>query len=537
MLPCSRSAPAGRNPGRRAWRLVGALLVAASIAACGTDDRARQPVDGGAIDPAATVRIAWSTVPTQLDPHRSTVEAVDFRVLNLVYDRLLTIEPDGSIGPMMATAWEYAPDGRSLTLTLREDVAFRDGTPLDADAVVINLERVLSLDSVVAARLANVAGVAAVAPHQVRIDLKNPTTELPSMLAQNAGMILNPTLLANGDPATTADGSGPYVVESFAPGTSLILTRAPDADRYWDPEAAKVARFEHSRIVDPRALTSALRAGQVDAAQLASPDQLTDVQVEVDRGSLAVTPVAAQGSVTLFLNRKVAPLDRLEVRQAINQALDRRALVDTFYPGSEPAAQMWRKSSPYFDSEIGDPYPFDPAAARQRLAAAGFPDGIDIGTVLVSNSLPGSLGEAVQAMLGDAGIRLQLQITDSAQIYAEYAKGIAPLMLNYTAGQGSAAATIDRLTGAAQNPAGRSPEFEALLTAANDNRMPEPEQDAAFRATTRYLAEQAWYAPILWISFPWVHSPQLSGLSMEEMDYSTTIGAYDWRYVGMRAND
>lgn len=208
-----------------AWRgrgaLAPALMALLLLAACGTNVAVDQPVDGprsGATDRNAVVRVGLATLPTQLDPHNSTVEAVDFRILNLVYDRLLTIESDGSIGPMLATAWEYGADGRSLTLTLRKGVSFRDGTPLDAAAVVANLERARTAGSAISSRLTNVAGVAEIAPNQVRIDLKAHTTEIPAALAQNAGLIMNPKLFESGNPAAVVDGSGPYLVEELQPG-------------------------------------------------------------------------------------------------------------------------------------------------------------------------------------------------------------------------------------------------------------------------------------------------------------------------------
>src|SRR5262245_33559623 len=146
-------AAAGRPGRHRLAAAVSALVLTAGVAACGSGSGpADSAASTGPADPAATVRVAWSTLPTQLDPAKATVEPVDFRILNLVYDRLLSISPTGDIEPMLATAWEYTPDGLGLDLTLREGVAFRDGTPLDAAAVVANLERVRTLGSTVSQR-------------------------------------------------------------------------------------------------------------------------------------------------------------------------------------------------------------------------------------------------------------------------------------------------------------------------------------------------------------------------------------------------
>lgn len=518
----------------RGW---GALLLAllVTVAACGGGSETGSGQGSGAgsqVDREATVRVGWAAMPAQLDPHRAVSEPVEFRVLNLIYDRLLTINGDGSIGPMLATKWQYAEDGLSLTLTLREDVQFRDGTPLDAAAVVTNLERVRSLGSNVSTRLTNVTSVAASGPYEVRIDLATPTTELTAALAMNAGMIINPGLLAAGDPGTTTDGSGPYVLEDFVPSVSMTLKRAEDVEEYWDPEAAQVARWEFTEIEDPRALTNALRSGQIDVVEIAASERVADVQSQIDQGDLTLT-YARQGTVVLlYFNRVLAPLDDVEVRRAINQAIDRKALTDTFLPGSDPAVQMFRDNHPGFDPELGDPYPFDPETARERLANAGYPDGIDAGTAMITGALPSGLGEALQAMLADAGITIELQVVDSVQISGEQPKGALPMYVNYGSNPGSTSAALQRRAGPGLNPAGTTPEFDTLFAAANDNRLTEDEQNEGWRAVSRYLAEEAWFAPLVHMSFPWVYRSEITGIS-EESPYMSTLGPYDLRYVAM----
>jgi peptide/nickel transport system substrate-binding protein len=506
------------------------VVLATTVAACGAGG---SEVSSGPANPDATVRVAWSTLPTQLDPLKSTPEPVDFRVMNLVYDRLLTISPTGEIEPAVATEWQYSPDGLTLALTLREDIEFRDGTPLDASAVVTNLERARNLGNSISQRLSNISNVTAAEPFRVEIALRQPTTEILSVLAQNAGLMLNPKLIENGDPSTTTDGSGPYLIENFESGSSVTLVRAEDHDSYWDQDAAAAARFEYTRIADPRALVNALRGGQVDAAQLAQPEQVEDLRSEVDRGDLTITSVSPQTGVFLYLNRNQGPLAQPEVRKAVNHAIDRNTLVENFYPGSEIATQFWRKNDPHFDEELADNYPFDSSKARELLKEAGFENGLDLGPILVSNSMSTAFAQSLQAMLADAGITTDIQVMDSGQIFAEYARGQAPLMLNYASHYGSPAVTMIARTNPAYNPAGTTPEYDALFSAANDNRISADEQIAGFRNASVYLSDEAWYAPIVWINFPWAHTPALRGFSSEEMDFASTTGPYDWRYVGI----
>jgi peptide/nickel transport system substrate-binding protein len=512
----------------------GALLVAllVGLAACGGESASQSDQGAsGEVDREATVRIGYSALPSQLDPHMSVSEPIEFRTLNLVYDRLLTIKADGSIGPMLATEWEYAEDGLGLTLTLRENVKFHDGTPLDAAAVVANIERVRSLSSATGITLANVASVEATGPYEVRLGLKAPTTEIPAVLASNAGMIINPNLLATGDPGATTDGSGPYVVDDFVPSVSLALNRADDVDEYWDPEAAQVARFEYTEFPDPTATTNALRSGQIDYAEINAEERVAELQDQIDDGDLGIINSGAIFT-TIYLDRTMGPLGDREVRAAMNQAIDRETLIDTFFPGSEPAVQSFFEAEPWFNSEVGDPYPFDPEAARERLSDAGYPDNLDLGVMMVGNALPGGVAPAVQAMLADAGMTIEIQVVDAAQISTAQAERQAAMFLHFSGHRGAPSPNISRRVAPRLNAAGTTPEFDALFAAANDNRLPAAEQEAAWQEVSGYLAEEAWFVPLVHRVTPVVFDSAIVGIS-EESDYATTLGLYDLRYLAM----
>jgi peptide/nickel transport system substrate-binding protein len=507
-----------------------ALLV--GLAACGSDSASESNQSGsGEVDREATARIGWASLPSQLDPHSAVSEPIEFRTLNLIYDRLLTINADGSIGPMVATEWAYAEDGMALNLTLREDVQFHDGSPLDAAAVVANIERVRTLPNATGISLTNVVSAEATGPYAVRIGLKAPTTEVPAALASNAGMIINPSLLATGDPSATTDGSGPYVLDEFVPSVSMALKRADDVDEYWDADAAQVARFEFTEFSDPTATTNALRSGQIDFAEITSAERVEELQSQIDSGDFDVVYAGATFT-TFYLDRTQAPLDDLEVRAAMNQAIDRETLTDTFFPGSEAAVQSFPEAEPWFNSEVGDPYPFDPEAARERLADAGYPDGIDLGVVMVSNALPDGVAPAVQAMLADAGMTVELQVVDAAQISTAQTERAAPMFIHFSGHRGTPSTNIARRVAPRLNPAGTTPEYDALFAAANDNRLPADEQEAGWQDVSGYLAEEAWFVPLVHQRYANVFDSAIVGVS-EKSSYATTLGLYDLRYLAV----
>ncbi len=152
-----------------------------------------------------------------------------------IYDRLLTLDRDLQLRPMIARTWSFAPDGRQLTLRVRADARFHDGTRVDATAVKFSLDRAKALPgSTAAASLTSIDAVTVVDGHTVLLALNRATSDLLFELAGPAGSIINPKMatadLSQGTP--DAAGSGPWVVSHFAPNDAVTYRRAPT--RSWD---------------------------------------------------------------------------------------------------------------------------------------------------------------------------------------------------------------------------------------------------------------------------------------------------------------
>lgn len=518
------------------WRGgIAAVLAATLLVACGSGggDNAA-PGDSGApaqgpVDPNATLRVGYGVAPTSLDPHAATSEVVSFRFgLAQVYDRLFTVTAEGVAEGMLVDSYSYSDDGLALTMRLREDVTFRDGTPLDAEVVRANLERARTMQSpVVKTLLSQVSGVEAVGPYEVRLTLSEITSAIPFTLANIAGFIMHPDLIASGDPATEANGSGAYSVESWTPGETLTLVR--DREDYWDPEAAKIARVEYSAITDQQAYTNAILGGQIDIGQF-QPQNVAGVE---GREGLVTVRVPQGIGLGLYLNLRAAPLDQLPVRQALNHAYDRQAIVEALYPGSEPKWQHTREGLPGYAPDLKETFPHDPERARELLAQAGFPDGVDLGEILISQSVGPGPTAVLQEQLAEAGIRITPVVVDNLQIFPRYAEGGNAAMLQYTPAISEPVSyAANRF--AVRQPGGfpESPEFQDLLTKAADNRLGEGEREEAYQALNTFMTEQAWGAEIVWINYPWVMSDRVQNFSVE-MDYATTFGPYDFRYLAM----
>jgi peptide/nickel transport system substrate-binding protein len=514
---------------RRPWRtVVVAALAAALLAACGGGGGGGAAA-AGPPDPAASLRAGWTVGPTHLDPHMAQSEVAWFRFgFTSVYDRLFTVTAAGEAKGMLVEDFDYAPDGLGLNLTLRQGVTFRDGKALDAAAVKVNLDRARTLQSpAVKSRMTPVTDVTVTGPYTLTLTLDRPTPAIPYVLADMAGFIMHPDLIANGDPATTVNGSGAYSVESFTPGQSLVLVR--DRDDYWDSDAAKVAKIEHRVIGDFQAFSNALAGGQIDIGQF-QPNNVASIE---GRPGLATVPVPQGISSDFMFNRDIAPMNDVNVRKAINLALDREAITQALYPGSQAKYQYYREGLPGYDPTI-KPTPRDVEGAKALLAQSGLTGGVDLGEILVSTAVTKGLIEVVQQQLLEAGIRMTPVSVDAIQIFSRYAEGKSAGLVQFSQTGTEPSAGASAVWGRQLNPAGTTPEFDALLAAAADNRKTPEERSVGYQAFQHYLLDEAWSAPITFITYPWVMSERLGGFSAQ-MDYATTIGPYDFRYLTMAA--
>jgi peptide/nickel transport system substrate-binding protein len=507
--------------------MAGAVLLAGCGGPGGSGEAATAAT--GPVDRAQELHRGNVVTASHLDPHAATSELAWFLTgLPSVYDQLFVVDAAGRPEGRLVTEWSYGQEGLSLRLALREGVTFRDGVPLDAAAVKTSLDRARTLQTpAVKQRMEPVIAVEVTAPYEVVLMLDRPTPSMPSVLADCAGFIMHPDLVANGDPATQVNGSGAYSVESFTPGQQLSMAR--DRDDYWDPDAAQFARITHTAYPEASAYANAMASGAIEIGQF-QPGQ--ELALDGRRG-LRVERVPVSVGMDLFLNQTLAPLDRLEVRQAVNHAYDRKAIVEALYVGSVPKHQYAREGLPGHDPALEDAYPFDPARARELLARAGFPDGVDLGEVIVSQSVVGGLGDVLQRQLSEAGIRSSFVTVSSLEVIPRWAAGGSPAFLGFSSyGTDFAGGAASRW--GTQQPGDMPEDYNRLMGLAADNRIPEEQREAGYQAVNRYLVEQALAAPIVWINYPWVMSDRVVGFG-PEMTYTTTVGPHEHRYLGKTA--
>lgn len=465
-----------------------AVVAAVVLAAC-----TPEATSGPDVDPDGSLTFGYFEPATSLDPHQGT-SSQDIPWLLPVYASIFSYADDGSVAPGLAESWEQTDD--ALTVTLRDGLAFHDGSTLDADAVVANIDRAMTLEtSTVKGDLSSVASVEATDALTVVFELEAPDAALPAKLADRAGMIVSPTAFDDGtNLAIAPDGAGPWKLVEYAPGDHLTVERF---DGYYDPDSVLLASLTIRLIDDDDTRLSAIRAGEVDVAQISA----AQVQLASADSSLEVRTDPALAIDHIGLNISIAPFDNPLVREAINYAIDREALLEGIYRGTGVIA--WQPFPPgYFanDPELEGMFPYDPDKARELLAEAGYPDGFSFDFKTNTQPFRVQATQAVAGMLADVGIQTNIIPMEGPALLDEfyYQNAVAAYVTPW-GGRADASQTLDNLFGPTglNNPAKvTDPELADVL----DEARASGDQDARgelFRKASDLIMQDSRMIPLM----------------------------------------
>ncbi len=388
-------------------RLRGGLAVAAivalvgGIAACAPSQRDESPgsdTSNGA-GAGGSFIFAASSDPVSLDPAMAS-DGESFRVARQMFEGLVgTKVGTTDLDPLLALSWESSTDGKSHTFTLREGVKFSDGTDFNAEAVCANFERWfnwtgLNQNENITYYYKNIfkgyktgetasdalyKNCQADAATKVTINLNTPFASFVQSMTLPAFSMQSPEAMkqynADNTSGTEDDprfseyatahptGTGPFLFESWERGQQVKLKRNDD---YWG-EKAKISEAIVRVISDPKARTQELEAGNIDGYDLVAP---ADIQALKDKGfQIQVRP--AFNILYLGINQKNKELKDVRVRQAINYAIDKEAVVKQSLPeGSKAALEFMPDLVNGYNADV-DQYAYDPEKAKSLLAEAG----------------------------------------------------------------------------------------------------------------------------------------------------------------------
>lgn len=407
------------------------------------------------------------------------------------YESLLHANVDGGFDPALATEWGWESP-TLFTLTLREGVTFSDGEPFNAAAVKANIERYKDAQGRSAAQLKPVESVEVISDYEVAMHLSSPQPDMQLILSQNMGMMISPAVLATPDVLLTEPvGAGPYVLDVANTVADNVYTFTKNPD-YWNADAIPFDTMVFQIFSDAQAAFNAVQSGQVD---------LTFGTYEnVDAATAAALTVAeAPGTlvnvqIVDMAGEEVPALGDVRVRQALNYAVDRDAIVASVQPG-RATPQVWHSASEAFDPELEDYYPYDPEKAKQLLADAGYADGF---TFKVNNHpLMQTVAQAVAGYLAEVGVTMEIVVQPTvAEFVAAGIAGKYPAVLAPNVSQ-SASIDIQNLmlpTGGKNARHSEDPKVTELYQAAAS--MSAEDRATEYQKIAEIALDDAWFIGI-----------------------------------------
>jgi peptide/nickel transport system substrate-binding protein len=323
-------------------------------------------------------------------------------------EALLNSDNSGKLNPVLATSWTVAPDGKSITFNLRKGVKFHDGTDFNAAAAKWNMERFMAA---VPGMVPLWTGVDVIDDYTIKLNLKAFQNTLYNDLEAPPGLMVSPTAAQKNGldwMKTNEAGTGPFMVKSFSRDVSLVYTRF---ENYWG-DKPYLDGITTTFIPDANTARTAFEAGQQDVFSSNSDAVAADL---IKKGYLLDNRPSTLMVLVPDSKHDTSPLSKLAVRQAISYAIDRDSIVKTLGYGFWEVANQHNASYQFGRIDPSQvPYKYDPAKAKQLLAAAGYPNGFSttiIYTLTFGNSDPLL---AIQASLKEIGINVTLNQVEFA---------------------------------------------------------------------------------------------------------------------------
>jgi len=370
-----------------------------------------------AAQPAGTLVVGLVAEPVNLDPAQVT-DLNSNRVGRRVVETLVTF-PDEStqVVPGLAESWTISKDGLQYTFKLRSGIKFHDGTPLTAEAVKFSIERQINPEHP-AHKLGkypfagfffgNVKAVETLSDERVAFLLKEPRASFLSILTAGAASIVSPTAVMKSGPDYPLQpvGTGPFKFVSWDRGQRVVLEKNP---AYWK-FPVKLDRVIYRPIVEDQARLTELLTGSLDLIVGVPPDFVGQLE---SGGKAAVLKQVGAHVWYLGINNQKKPFDDKRVRQALNYAVNKDAIVRDVLKGTGTPSRGPVLPNTWAADATLKAYPYDPERAKKLLAEAGYPNGFAT-TLWVPESgsgmqSPVAMSTVMQSNLKAVGVNVTLQ--------------------------------------------------------------------------------------------------------------------------------
>lgn len=366
---------------------------------------AQEPKRGG------TLTVGLAQDPPIVDPIR-TGSFTERQFATGIYESLFDIDAKGQAVPFLAESFTVSEDVKTYRVKLHPNIKFHDGTPLNAEAVVANLDRTRNPANGCRCLsfVQDIVDVKIIDPLTVEFVLKTPNAAFPTILADAPGVMVSPTAF-KADPKTIGTnpvGTGPFKFVEWIRGSRFVMTRNT---AYWRPGLPYLDQVVLRGIQNTETLQAAFLSGQTEI--IIQPSFQFVAQMKKDKKYIVLQP-GGFGYDGVYMNLTEAPFDDQRVRQAVAQSIDRELLRKTLMFGVPQLAHGPFGPGMTMFQEVPNYPKYDPAKAKALIAAYGKP----VTFTLQFNNSPATqrLAQSLQEMWGQVGMKVDLQPVDQNRI-------------------------------------------------------------------------------------------------------------------------
>src|SRR5215468_3894204 len=436
---------------------------------------------------------------TWFDPAETPGIITPFMVLYALHDGMVKPMPGQPLAPSLAESWTGSEDGAVYEFVLRKGATFHNGEPVTAEDVKFSFERYRGTSHDLIKN--RVAAVETPDPQHIRFKLKAPWPDFLTFYATatGAGWIVPKEYAGKvGDDGfkKAPIGAGPYKFVSFTPGVELVLEAF---DQYWR-KTPSVKRLVFRSIPEETTRLAALQRGEVDIVYSIRGELAEELR---RTPGLTLKPVVPPAPFWIYFPDQwdpKSPWHDERMRQAASFALDRKAMNDAITLGY---SKITGSIIPYsFDFFWQPPLPaYEPAKAKQLLAEAGHPNGLDAGDFYCDSSYS-NVAEAALDNFQAAGIRLKLRPLERAAFVEAYSnKKLKNLILGGSGAFGNAATRLEAfVVKSGAYVYGSYPDIDALYQQ-QAAELDHKKRAAVLDKMQQILAERMIYAPIWQLGF------------------------------------
>ena len=387
---------------------------------------------------SSTLRVARGQVTDSLDAQKTSA-LVAHEIMWQIYDSLIYLDEQGTVHPGLATEWEFSEDNLSVTYTLREGVNFHDGTPFNAAAVQATVER--HLDPETASPTAYMLGpldhVEATGEHTVVYTYTEPFVPMFVGLGYSYCAPISMAAVEKfGDEfGRNPVGTGAYKFVEWTADDTIVLEKNPEHDwattYYAIQQPPQIDRVEFLVIPEDATRLASLETGEVDLVAGTDAVPIDKIRILEETPGISVVTRPALGCYYAYINTTREPLNDERVRQALNYAVDKEAIVGLVLDGN--GAPSFNALGSGFGDYVSDleQYAYDPEKAKALLAEAGVTDGLDLTFLVIASPIYQRAAEVIQQNLADVNVNVSIEALPVADVFARGPSGDYDLCFFY----------------------------------------------------------------------------------------------------------